>query len=150
MQRILDEVPERVAQFQVGEAYRLPLWELVYHDCTVAYWYWGDYNNKLPSIWRKRDLFNALYGNPPMYMFTRQLWQENKAQFVESYKIAAPVSRLTGDSEMTNHRVLTQDRTVQQTEFANGVRVTVNFGNETFTMSDGHELAALSVRVEMP
>ena len=150
MQRILDEVPERVAKFQVGEAYRLPLWELVYHDCTVSYWYWGDYNNKLPSIWRKRDLFNALYGTPPMYMFNRQYWRDNKEQFVESYKIAAPVARLTGDSEMTDHCVLTTDRRVQQTEFANGVRVTVNFGTETFTMPDGYALSALAVRVETP
>ena len=51
--------------------YRLPLWELVYHDCVVAQWYWGDYNNKLPSLWDKRDLFNVLYGTPPMFMFTR-------------------------------------------------------------------------------
>ena len=148
MARILDEVPGSVAKFQVGEAYRLPLWELVYHDCTVAYWYWGDYNNKLPSIWRKRDLFNALYGVPPMYMFNRQLWRENKDKFVESYKLAALVARLTGDSEMTNHRVLTQDRTVQQTEFANGVRVTANFGNTPFNLPDGYELSALGVRIE--
>ena len=150
MQRILDEVPKDVAKFQVGEAYRLPLWELVYHDCTVAYWYWGDYNNKLPSLWRKRDLLNALYGVPPMYMFNRQLWRDHKDEFVESYKIAAPVARLTGDSEMTDHRVLTKDRTVQQTEFANGVRVTANFGNETFTMPDGYVLPVLAVRVETP
>jgi len=148
MSRIWDEVPERVEKFQVGETYRLPLWELVYHDCTVSYWYWGDYNNKLPTIWRKRDLFNALYGVPPMYMFNQQYWREHKQQFVESYKIAAPVSRLTGYSEMTDHRVLTDDRTVQQTQFANGVRVTVNFGERAFKMSDGHTLEPLGHRIE--
>ncbi|UCD58249.1 MAG: hypothetical protein JSV16_03815, partial [Candidatus Hydrogenedentota bacterium] len=42
MGKIWDEVPERVAKFQVGHKYRLPLWELVYHDCVVAQWYWGD------------------------------------------------------------------------------------------------------------
>jgi hypothetical protein len=36
MQRIWDDPPERVAKFQLGQAYRLPLWELVYHDCVVA------------------------------------------------------------------------------------------------------------------
>ena len=49
MIRIWDEVPERVRKFQLGHDYRLPLWELVYHDCVVAQWYWGDYNNKLPG-----------------------------------------------------------------------------------------------------
>ena len=46
MQQILDDVPEKVAKFQTGRVYRLPLWELVYHECVVAHWYWGDYNNK--------------------------------------------------------------------------------------------------------
>jgi len=40
--------PERVAKFQLGQSYRLPLFELVFHDCIVSYWYWGDYSNKLP------------------------------------------------------------------------------------------------------
>ena len=72
MRRAWDEVPEQVAKFQTGHAYRLPLWELVYHDCVVAQWYWGDYNNKLPKLWDRRDLWNALYGTPPMFMFDRQ------------------------------------------------------------------------------
>jgi hypothetical protein len=115
MQVILDEVPERVAKFQVGERYRLPLWELVYHDCIIAQWYWGDYNNKLPAIWNKRDLFNVLYGTPPMFMFTRDIWNKNRDRFVQSYRAIAPV-----------------DRSVQQTTFANGVTVTVNFGTTPF------------------
>ena len=35
MQRIWNEAPERVVKFQLGHRYRLPLWELVYHDCVV-------------------------------------------------------------------------------------------------------------------
>ena len=73
MQRILEDVPERLAKFQTGPYYRLPLWELVYHDCVVSQWYWGDYNNKLPKLWDRRDLFNALYGTPPMFMFNAAL-----------------------------------------------------------------------------
>lgn len=63
----LRPVPENVVKFQMGHDYRLPLFELVYHGCLVSYWYWGDYNNKIPSLWVKRDMFNALYGVPPMY-----------------------------------------------------------------------------------
>lgn len=127
--RIWDEVPERVAKFQLGHRYRLPLWELVYHDCTVAQWYWGDYNNKLPSLWWKRDLFNALYATPPMFMFNRKLWNENRERFSASYRATGPIARAAGYSEMTDHRFLTPDRDVQQTRFANGVTVTVNFSD---------------------
>jgi hypothetical protein len=132
MARIWDEVPERVAKFQVGERYRLPLWELVYHDCVFAQWYWGDYNNKLPAIWRKRDLFNALYGTPPMFMFRCDFWRRNRGRFVESYRTATPVARATAYSEMTSHEFLAPDRSVQRTRFANGVTVTVNFGEAPF------------------
>ncbi len=147
MQRIWQEVPERVAKYQLGHKYRLPLWELVYHDCVVAQWYWGDYNNKLPALWDKRDLFNALYGTPPMFMFSRDFWQQNKDRFVQSYKNTCTVARAVGYSEMIDHSFLTDDRNVQQTRFANGVVVTVNFGDKPFTLPDGAVVAPMSHRV---
>ncbi len=148
MLQIWEEVPERVAKFQTGHFYRLPLWELVYHDCVVAQWYWGDYNNKLPALWDRRDLWNALYGTPPMFMFTRQFWQAHRDRFVQSYRTATPVARATGYVEMTSHRWLTPDRAVQQTAFANGVRVTVNFGDRPYVMDDGYRLEPLGYRFE--
>ena len=150
MQRIVETVPPQIENFQVNEQYRLPLWELVYHDCTVSYWYWGDYNNKLPAVWKKRDLFNALYGVPPMYMFNKKLWDENKERFAESYKIAEPVSRLTGYSEMLEHKILTKDRTVQQTRFANGVVVTANFGEKPHRLSEQTTISGNDINVEVP
>ena len=142
-----DEVPERVAKFQVGHKYRLPLWELVYHDCVVAQWYWGDYNNKLPALWDKRDLFNILYGTPPMFMFNRQIWGENKARFARSYKDICPVVRDVGYAEMTDHRFLTPDRDVQQTAFSNGVVITVNFGDKPYRLPDGRMLKPMGYHV---
>jgi hypothetical protein len=147
MQRIWDEVPELVARYQLGHRYRLPLWELVYHDCVVAQWYWGDYNNKLPSLWDKRDLFNALYGTPPMFMFSRTFWEQNKDRFVRSYRDVCTVARAVGYAEMTDHQFLTPDRSVQQTRFANGVVVTANFGDQPFRLPDGTEIAPLSRHV---
>jgi hypothetical protein len=147
MARIVDDVPERVAKFQTGHYYRLPLWELVYHDCVVAQWYWGDYNNKLPSLWDRRDLWNALYGTPPMFMFNRQQWKENRDRFVKSYQTATPVARATGYSEMLSHRWLTEDHAVQETRFANGVTVTVNFGDQPHKLPDGATLPPLGSKV---
>lgn len=148
MAEIVEDVPERVAKFQTGHYYRLPLWELVYHDCVVAQWYWGDYNNKLPALWDRRDLFNALYGTPPMFMFRREQWEQNRERFVRSYRTATPVARATGYSEMLSHRWLTADHAVQQTEFAGGVVVTVNFGDQPYTMADGTMLAPLAHRFQ--
>ena len=131
MWQVVDEVPERLAKYQVGETYRLPLWELVYHDCCVAQWYWGDYNNKLPKIWRKRDLFNALYATPPMYLMHFYRWPQLKDRVLESMKTACPAALATAGAQMTDHRFLSADRSVQQTVFSNGVKVTVDFARDT-------------------
>lgn len=147
MQQIIDDPPERVVKFQTGHYYRLPLWELVYHDCVVAQWYWGDYNNKMPSLWDRRDLWNALYGTPPMFMFNRQIWNEYRDRFVQSYETATPVARATGYVEMVSHEWLTDDHSVQRTRFANGVEVTVNFGDQPFSLPNGRKLAPLGCDV---
>lgn len=143
-----DDVPERVAKFQTGHYYRLPLWELVYHDCVVAQWYWGDYNNKLPKLWDRRDLINTLYGTPPMFMFNGKIWQENRERFARSYKTIAPVARATGYREMLSHEWLTEDHTIQQSRFGGGVVVTVNLGDKPFAMSGGESLAPGEHRVQ--
>ena len=150
MQVIWTNVPTQVAQFQVGWKYRLPLWELVYHDSVVAQWYWGDYNNKLPALWDLRDRFNLLYGTPPMYMFSRSLWQQNKGRFVRSYRDTSAHVRQIGYEEMTDHRFLTPDRSVQQTRFGNGTVITVNFGTGPYTLSEETLLQpmAYSIRSE--
>ena len=142
IQQIWTNVPPNVAKFQVGEKYRLPLWELVYHDCLCAHWYWGDYNNKLPALWDKRDLFNVLYGTMGMYIFSAKQWEADGARFVRSYRATSPVARKTGYSEMTDHRILTADRSVQQSVFANGVTVTVNFGGQPYRLSAEVEVPA--------
>ncbi len=149
MEQIWTNVPPRVAKYQVGEAYRLPLWELVYHECVCAHWYWGDYNNKLPAIWWKRDLFNMLYGTMGMYLFNDRQWAENKASFVRSYRLTSPIARATGYSEMLDHIILTPDRTVQQSRFADGTTVTVNFGTAAFVLPDGDMLEAGGHRVRL-
>ena len=129
--------PSDLAVFQTGHYFRLPLWELVYHDCVVSTWYWGDYNNKLPTLWRRRDLWNALYGSAPMFMFTTESFAEEPDRFAESYRTATPVARETAHREMLSHEWLTADHTVQRTTFEGGKTVTVNFGNRPFTMPDG-------------
>lgn len=148
MWKVWDEVPRVIETFQVNEQYRIPLWELVFHDCVVSYWYWGDYNNKLPKVWHKRDLFNALYGTPPMYLFDREGWDRDKHRIAASYQLAEPVSRLSGRFPMVSHMYLTVDRKVQQTQFANGLRVTVNFGKNPFTGADGFVLEPEECRIE--
>ena len=124
-------------KFQVGHFYRLPLWELVYHDCVVSQWYWGDYNNKAPEVWDRRDLINILYGTPPMYMFNQATWQKDKPRFVASYKNICPLVREIGYDEMLSHEWLTADHAVQRTRWKSGKQIVVNFGDAPYKLDRG-------------
>lgn len=141
MQKIVEPAPDQITRFQLGWKYRLPLWELVYHDCVVAYWYWGDYSNKIPSVWPLRDLFNALYGTPPVYMFDAGFWQSHREQFAASYERASATAKRTAYAAMVDFQWLTADGAVQRTVFSNGVSVIVNFGTADWVMDTGEILA---------
>jgi len=145
--RIIDQVPPQIIKFQLGEKYRIPLWELVYHDCVVSTWYWGDYNNKFPAVWDKRDLFNLLYGTAPMFMFNRPGWEQYRERFVKSYQRVCPAVRRVGYSEMTGFKILTPDCSVQRTGFSNGITVTVNFGSKAYRMENGKVLKPMDFRL---
>jgi hypothetical protein len=49
---------------------------------------------------------------------------------------------------MTDHRFLTTDRDVQQTAFANGVKITVNFGTTPFRLASGETVPPTGFRAD--
>jgi len=114
-------------RYALNERYRIPLFELVYHDCVASHWYWFDYSNGPVYWWWKRDIFNALYGTAPMYVFNYAMWHERKSEFVQSWWRVGGIARKTGFSEMVSHRSLAADRSVQESRFADGTVVTVDF-----------------------
>ena len=65
-----------------------------------------------------------------------------------SYRTAAPIARATGYAEMLSHRWLTADHAVQETRFAGGVTVTVNFGDQPYKLTYGTELPPLGHRFD--
>ncbi len=138
---------DRVERYALNEKYRIPLFELVYHDCVASHWYWYDYSNCPVYYWWKRDLFNALYGTAPMYIFDYRQWRERKEEFVESWKRVGGIAREAGFSEMTSHRALTEDRSVQETCFANGLSVTVDFRRRTVEVSRREDTGSLTANL---
>ncbi len=126
--------------FMLNPRYRIPLWELVYHDCAVNYWYWGDSSNCCPELLPRRDLFNVLYGQPPLYSFSVSEWPVWKARLLESAARASRSAERTGYERMLSFEYLGGERLVQRTTFANGVSVTVNFSEEKFRLESGRTL----------
>lgn len=116
----------------INEYTRVPLYELVYHDAIVTSWRWEDGNHHCPEIWWKKDLFNILYGNAPLWSIDRDRWETFRATFIESYQRVCPWLQQICYDEMLSHRFVNADRTVQETRFSSGKRAVVNFGRTAF------------------
>ena len=128
------EVPKGLLETQLMRKYRVPLWELVYHDCSVSYYYWGDTTLMYPSLVHLKDLYSALYGIPPIYSMNVKTWDELKDEVAASYRRATPVARATMFARMTEFERLDPEGRRQRTTFANGVRVTADFERLDYVM----------------
>ena len=80
----------------------------------------------------KKDLFNALYGNAPMWVLDRDRWESFKNTFIQSYKTIAPWLQQVGYDELVSHRFISADRTVQESVFSSGKKVVVNFSDKDY------------------
>ena len=121
----------RYEVYGVGPKFRVPLWDLVFHDCITTTWYWGDSTDFLikaaPEITPRKDAFNVLYASMPMYWINKQgLWMNDRNAFLRSYFHATKVHEAIGMEEMTEHYFLNSDHTVQMTTFADGTEIIVN------------------------
>jgi hypothetical protein len=119
-------------KYSINEYTRVPLYELVYHDAVVTSWRWEDCNHHYPEIWWKKDLFNILYGNAPLWSIDQERWASFKETFLESYKKICPWLQQICYDELVSHRFVSEDRKVQETRFSSGKRAVVNFGDSNY------------------
>lgn len=136
MWKIYEKTPEKALR-SIDPTIRYPFWEMCFRDCVVSYWYWSCYNNKFPQDWWKMDLLNVVSGTPPMYLFTPEVFERQKERLSESCKVATSTARAAKGATMDEFRWLSRDRLVQESEFSNGLAVTVNFSETPFAMKDG-------------
>ncbi|MBA3706961.1 MAG: hypothetical protein H0W84_13985, partial [Bacteroidetes bacterium] len=113
---------------------RVPLHGLTYHDVHVPTWYTGDGASKVPAGWDDKNLWNILYSSMPLYMPpSKQYWYSNFNKFICGYNLMTAVIRATGYNKMIYHQFITSDWNIQQTQFDNGWKVTVNFNSTPYT-----------------
>ena len=136
MWKIYEKTPAIVKR-GLDPAMRFPFWEMVFRDCVVGYWYWTCYNNRFPEDWWKMDLLNVLAGTPPMYFFTPEVFARQKRQLAASCPVATATARAAKGATLDELRWLTADRLVQESEFSNGLVVTVNFSDRPHVTKDG-------------
>lgn len=125
----------------IGHQYRVPLWELVFHDCVVTTWYWGDSSDFLlqaaPEVTPKKDAYNILYGTIPLLWADarRGSWRDHRDVFLRTYRNTCILHEVIAGTEMLDHEFLTEDRRVQRTTFSDGTWAVVNFGPEPYELA---------------
>ncbi|HPA21265.1 MAG TPA: glycoside hydrolase [Verrucomicrobiae bacterium] len=117
----------------IGHEWRAPLWELVFHDCIVSTWYWGDASDWLldaaPEITPKKDAYNILYGTIPLlWANAGGSWMKDRAVFLRTYRNTCKLHEAIATAELLSHEFVTPDHAVQRTRFADGTECIVNFG----------------------
>lgn len=130
-----DAIDVNLTKYMLSPKYRVPLWELVYHDCVVSYWYWGDSSNCCPELMKRRDLFALLYGMPPIFSFRASDWEKLRDDIAASYQRTAGPARENAMAEMLSFEYLTEDKAVQKTVFSSGNTIISNFSEMPFVYS---------------
>jgi len=138
---IIDPPPPE-ALFNIDHTIRVPLWELIFRDSVVSYWYWGDGNNKFPAHWMARDRFNILYATPPLYYFRTADWNRMRDMIRDSYARIRQATMAADIAIMVSFEYVTSDRQVQRTVFSNGTIITMNWSQKTWSDNAGLLLGA--------
>ncbi len=131
-----EQLSPNYLKFGIGYAHRIPLWELVYHDCIVSTWYWGDTAGILysaaPELAERKDLLNLLYGTPPLVWANGADYRlpEEFPRLLRTLQETLPFHSVIAFEQLTSHEFLSADRAVQRTSFANGATAVVNFCDE--------------------
>ncbi len=109
----------------------IPLWSLVYHECLInirGTFAWQHFD---APLLHRTCLENMLWG----YMLTigfadRDCWREIKNFWANTTMVDEWFGRI-GTAEMVDHRFLSEDGQLEQTEYANGAAIAVNFADES-------------------
>jgi hypothetical protein len=135
-----NERPEHTVS--MSPRHRIPFYSLCHHDEVIVTWRWEDGMDDPPVYWQLKNLWSVLSGTSPMYRTTADRIEKYREQITRTQHYVNDWVKLVAFDAMTNHRFLTVDRTVQETEFSSGRGVVVNFGDKPYSLSDHHTVQA--------
>ncbi|OPZ11025.1 MAG: hypothetical protein BWZ10_02255 [candidate division BRC1 bacterium ADurb.BinA364] len=139
-------------EYYFGAARRVPLFDLVYHDCIIGTLHDGDSFNMYyksreddAKYWRLKELFSILHGQAPnFYLTVDAYFLEQRERIKQTIDALCPWHEKVALDEMIDHVWLTPDRMVQQTRFASGWAAIVNFDREkSYAGPNGVEIEPL-------
>ena len=137
----LSSTPHRHSESPAGEP--IPIFQLVFHDCFMAGFSGGGYVAYADGFdwWDQRTprLYELMYAAAPSYNWLPDPrvpitnWaseqQQNKRAWLKQWNA---FYRAIAMSDMVSHQFLSDDRSRQRTEFANGVAAEFNMAENGF------------------
>jgi hypothetical protein len=109
--------------------FRLPLYEIVFHDSVVATHQWGFGSYKFVDETCARELLELLYNVPPLYHMNRAEWERRKDAITAHYAFFSLLHREAALLPMTDFRWLDETRQTQRTVFGDKIQLVANFGD---------------------
>ena len=116
--------------------FRLPLYQIVFHDSVIATHHWGSGSLKFENAIETLALLELLYNVPPLYHLNMAEFSKHKAWIQRHYAFFSPLHRQIGGQAMTDFEWLSDNRQVQRTEFGDTVELLANFETEPFAYED--------------
>ena len=111
--------------------FRLPLYQIVFHDSVIATHHWGSGSLKFKNAIGTLALLELLYNVPPLYHLNIAEFEKHKAWIKKYYVFFSPLHQQIGGKAMTDFEWLSDDRQVQRTEFGD-IEMYANFGMDPF------------------
>ena len=116
--------------------FRLPLYQIVFHDSVVTTNHWGSGSLKFENAIETLALLELLYNVPPLYHLNMSEFSKHKAWIKRHYAFFSPLHRQIGGQAMTDFEWLSDDKQIQRTEFGDVVEIFANFGAGAFEYQD--------------
>ena len=116
--------------------FRLPLYQIVFHDSVVTTNHWHSGSLKFVNAIGTSALLELLYNVPPLYHLNIARFSKHKVWIKRHYAFFSPLHRQIGGKAMTDFEWLSRDKQVQRTQFADAVEMFANFGTDPFEHQD--------------
>jgi hypothetical protein len=138
-----------IARYVRSPQFRLPLYQVALHDSVVTTHHWEYGSLKFSNELETTALLQLLYMVPPLYHLADEVLDRDLPLIAAYDRIFRPLHERLFSVAMVDFKVLSADRALQQSSYADGTRITTNFSTGPMVV-EGTTFPALSARVEEP
>jgi hypothetical protein len=142
-------LPAHYRTIHFDPAFRLPLYQAVFHDSVISSHHWSFDTLKFEEVEDERELARLLYNVPALHHLSARSLSARLPLLTRQDAFFRPLHERLWDDALTGFGWLSEDRLVQATSFADGTRLIANFAGEERQV-EGVALPGRSVTALVP